>query len=46
MKGCWQQIYRLFYFGERFQNGKEAGHRNENDDTLWKTAAGYAFVAR
>lgn len=25
-------------FGERFQNGKEVGHRNENDDVLWKTA--------
>jgi len=25
-------------FGDRFQNGKEAGHRNENDDVLWKTA--------
>jgi len=25
-------------FGERFSDGKEAGHRNENDDVLWKTA--------
>lgn len=31
--------FSIMLYGERFRSGKEANHRNENDDTIWKIAA-------
>src|SRR3989344_5866543 len=28
----------IVLYGERFRSGKEQSHRNEADDTIWKTA--------